>query len=70
VCDRGPQLSAEDLARVTHRFWRRGSGRGSGLGLFIVAAITERFGGSLELMQRPEGGLEAKLTLPRAKPAC
>ena len=70
VCDRGPGLSAEELALVMHRFWRRGSGRGSGLGLSIVAAITERFGGSLELAQRPEGGLEAKLTLPRAKQAC
>ena len=69
VCDRGPGLGAEELALVTHRFWRRGSGRGSGLGLSIVAAITERFGGSLELAQRPEGGLEAKLTLPRAKQA-
>jgi two-component system sensor histidine kinase QseC len=51
------------------RFWRRGSGRGSGLGLAIVAAIAERFGGSFELLQRPEGGLEAKLTLPREKQA-
>lgn len=64
VCDSGPGLSAEELALATHRFWRRGSTRGSGLGLSIVVAITERFGGSLELVQRPEGGLEAKLTLP------
>ena len=67
VCDRGPGLSPEELTLVTHRFWRRGSGRGSGLGLSIVCAITERFGGFLELAQRPEGGLEAKLTLPRVK---
>jgi two-component system sensor histidine kinase QseC len=67
VCDSGPGLSAEELALATHRFWRRGPGRGSGLGLSIVAAITERFGGSLELAQRSEGGLEAKLTLPRKK---
>ncbi len=36
----------------------------------IVCAITERFGGSLRLAQRPEGGLEAKLTLPKAKEVC
>jgi signal transduction histidine kinase len=69
VCDRGPGLSTAELALVTQRFWRRGSGRGSGLGLSIVAAITERFGGALELAPRPGGGLEAKLTLPRMKPA-
>ncbi len=67
VCDSGPGLSADELALATHRFWRRGSGRGSGLGLSIVTAITERFGGSLALAQRSEGGLEAKLTLPRKK---
>lgn len=69
VYDCGPGLSTEELTLVTQRFWRRGSGRGSGLGLSIVAAITERCGGSLELMQRPAGGLEAKLTLPAAKSA-
>ncbi len=69
VCDRGPGLSAAELALVRHRFWRSGSGRGSGLGLSIVCAITERFGGSLELAQRPEGGLEARLILPSVKRA-
>lgn len=64
VCDRGPGLGDEELVLATQRFWRRGSGRGSGLGLSIVAAIAERFEGSFELFQRPEGGLEAKLTLP------
>ncbi len=64
VCDRGPGLSDDELLLATQRFWRRGSGRGSGLGLSIVAAIAERFGGSLELLQRAGGGLEAKLTLP------
>jgi len=69
VRDRGPGLSTAELALVTQRFWRRGSGRGSGLGLSIVVAITERFGGALELAPRPGGGLEAKLTLPRMKQA-
>ncbi|NMM09776.1 MAG: two-component sensor histidine kinase [Polaromonas sp.] len=69
VCDSGPGLSAEELTLATQRFWRRGPGRGTGLGLSIVAAITERFGGALELAQRPDGGLEAKLTLPTVKDA-
>jgi signal transduction histidine kinase len=69
VLDRGPGLRDEDLALVTQRFWRRGSGRGSGLGLSIVAAITERFGGALELVPRPGGGLVVTLRLPRMKQA-
>ncbi|MDP5008734.1 MAG: ATP-binding protein [Glaciimonas sp.] len=68
VLDHGKGLNEQELAMVTQRFWRRGSGQGSGLGLSIVVAITERFGGTLELAQRPEGGLEAKLTLPRIVP--
>jgi signal transduction histidine kinase len=64
VFDRGPGLGDDELVLATQRFWRHGSGRGSGLGLPIVAAIAKRFGGSLELLQRPEGGLEAKLMLP------
>lgn len=64
VFDRGPGLSDDELALATQRFWRRGSGRGSGLGLSIVAAIAERFDGSFELLQRSDGGLEVRLTLP------
>ena len=69
VCDGGPGLTADELTRVTQRFWRHGAGHGSGLGLAIVVAITERCGGDLVLTQRPTGGLEAKLTLLRAKKA-
>ena len=65
VCDQGPGLSEEALVLAKQRFWRRGSGRGSGLGLSIVVAIVERFGGSFELLQRSQGGLEARLILPK-----
>lgn len=63
VLDNGPGLTAPELTLATQRFWRRGSGRGSGLGLSVVAAIAERFGGSLELVTRDAGGLQATLTL-------
>lgn len=69
VFDRGPGLSDDELALATQRFWRRRSGRGSGLGLSIVAAIVERFSGSFELWRRPDGGLEARLTLPALESA-
>ena len=64
VQDDGPGLTAREVTLATQRFWRRGSGRGSGLGLSVVAAIAERFGGSLDLVTREAGGLEATLTLP------
>jgi signal transduction histidine kinase len=64
VADGGPGLSSAELTQATQRFWRRRSGRGSGLGLSIVVAIAERFGGSLALQHNPGGGLQARLTLP------
>lgn len=64
VTDRGPGLSSAELTQATQRFWRRRSGRGSGLGLSIVVAIAERFDGSLALQHNPGGGLQARLTLP------
>ncbi|MCC2978322.1 hypothetical protein LK533_16865 [Sphingomonas sp. PL-96] len=38
---------------------------GVGLGLSIVQALAHRFGGSLELENRREGGLRASLRLRR-----
>jgi len=46
------------------RFWRKGTGQGSGLGLSIVHAIVTRYGGSWELRARAGGGLAARITLP------
>ncbi|WP_328665722.1 ATP-binding protein [Streptomyces sp. NBC_00322] len=43
---------------------RTGTGRGSGLGLSIVAAITEAHHGTLDLRARPDGGLRVTVTLP------
>ncbi|MGC5412742.1 ATP-binding protein, partial [Streptomyces sp. DT225] len=45
---------------------RPAPGRGSGLGLSIVAAITRAHGGTLDLCARAEGGLRVTLTLPVA----
>lgn len=64
VRDRGPGLAAHELEAATQRFWRRSPGEGSGLGLSIVVAITERFGGDLTLARRAGGGLMANLILP------
>jgi len=71
VMDRGPGLSAEQLASAGTPFLRwsgneSDSGRraGLGLGLYITRALAERHGGRLELAARQGGGLCATLHLP------
>jgi len=68
VIDCGPGLSAEQSVQIGRRFWRGDQGRqrgdGAGLGISIVRAIVERFGGALELRPRDTGGLIATLRLP------
>lgn len=65
VADAGPGMTDAEHRLATQRFWRRQAGRGSGLGLSIVAAIAERFGGTLLLERGVLGGLTATLSLPR-----
>lgn len=68
VADRGPGLSPEQASQIGRRFWRGDQGRqykdGAGLGISIVRAIAERFGGALHLEPRADGGLIAGLTIP------
>lgn len=64
VLDDGPGMSDAERENAIQRFWRRGSGEGSGLGLSIVDAIVVRFGGTFELVTRPEGGMRAIISVP------
>ena len=69
VLDNGPGIPPEHAQRLLRPFERMDSARnknegGSGLGLAICNRIAKLHRGSLELLNRPEGGLEAKLTLP------
>lgn len=65
VLDRGVGMTAQECSEAARRFWRRGrSGQGSGLGLSIVHAIAQRYGGTLQLAPREGGGLRAELQLP------
>jgi two-component system sensor histidine kinase QseC len=66
VEDNGIGMSAADVGRAAQRFWRKGRGHGSGLGLSIVDAIVTRYGGTWELVPRASGGLTARITLPAA----
>jgi two-component system sensor histidine kinase QseC len=46
------------------RFYSRGNVQGAGLGLTIVNTIATRLGGQITLVNRPEGGLRATLSIP------
>jgi two-component system, OmpR family, sensor kinase len=69
VADHGPGLTDEQAARVFERFYRADSSRarasgGVGLGLSIVAAVTEAHGGTAEVRPTPGGGATFVITLP------
>jgi signal transduction histidine kinase len=66
VDDEGPGMTEADRCHALQRFWRKGRGHGSGLGLSIVAAIAERYGGAFDLRARPGQGTTARITLPLA----
>ena len=70
VRDDGPGIPEPELERVFEPFYRLEASRnratgGSGLGLTIARNVAQAHGGSLVLNNRPGGGLEAVLTLPR-----
>lgn len=72
--DDGPGIPEDLLDQVFEPFFRANPGRtqtvkGAGLGLAIAREIIERFGGSITIRNRPEGGLEQVVTLRRAKTA-
>ncbi len=68
VEDRGPGFPDAHLARVFDRFfsYRPGSGTRDhmGLGLSIVRAIVEGYGGQASAVNRPGGGASIELQLP------
>ena len=67
VLDCGPGIPQEHLATVFDPFYRLDPARqtpGTGLGLSIVREICRVHAWRIELINRPEGGLQARLTLP------
>lgn len=72
VQDDGPGLPASELEKVFDPFYRVEGSRGrdtggNGLGLTIARSVAEAHAGTLVLRNRAERGLEAVLTLPRAR---
>jgi two-component system, OmpR family, osmolarity sensor histidine kinase EnvZ len=69
ILDNGPGIPPEHAQRLLRPFERMDTARnknegGSGLGLAICNRIAKLHRGSLELINRPQGGLEARLSLP------
>jgi signal transduction histidine kinase len=67
VTNNGPRVPPDEVALLTEpfqRFDRRRPGRGAGVGLSIVRAVTTAHGGRLRLAARDEGGLVAEVVLP------
>lgn len=72
VADEGPGLVPGEEEQVFERFRRGAAGAagptGTGLGLAIVRALAERWGGTVTMATRPEGGARATVRLPAAAP--
>lgn len=73
IGDEGPGIAADQLERVFEPFYRLEGSRnretgGVGLGLAVARDIARAHGGDLILRNRPGGGLEAVLSLPRGAP--
>ncbi len=74
VLDDGPGIAAQEVPNVFRRFYRVDASRrpgtgGSGLGLSIVAAIVALHGGTVDVLQRAEGGARLRVELPCAPDA-
>jgi two-component system sensor histidine kinase MtrB len=70
VDDAGSGVASEERELVFQRFFRgraahdRGFARGTGLGLALVRDHIHSFGGTIEIMQGPEGGARFQIRLP------
>jgi signal transduction histidine kinase len=70
IDDEGPGIPEAELSRVLEPFYRVEASRnrstgGVGLGLAIAQSIVHAQGGQLTLANKPKGGLQASIVLPR-----
>jgi two-component system OmpR family sensor kinase len=71
VTDSGPGMAAEQSEHIFERFYRADQSRsrasgGAGLGLSIVAAVTEAHGGRVSVVSTPGDGATFRVEIPLA----
>lgn len=64
--DHGPGLSPEAESRIGTPFFTTKEDSGMGLGLYLARIILERFGGTVQLSNHPQGGAVTRIRLPLA----
>jgi two-component system C4-dicarboxylate transport sensor histidine kinase DctB len=70
VADNGHGISAAEIDRIFDPFFTtKPLGKGLGLGLSISYGIVQDFGGQIHAANRPEGGAELTVELPRHRHA-
>jgi two-component system C4-dicarboxylate transport sensor histidine kinase DctB len=66
VADNGPGISRDQIGKIFDPFFTtKALGKGLGLGLSISYGIVQDFGGQIHAANRPEGGAELTVELPR-----
>jgi signal transduction histidine kinase len=65
VIDNGPGVPVSERSRIFEMFVTTRPG-GTGLGLFLAKTAVERSGGTIKVMDRPEGGSCFRVSLPLA----
>lgn len=68
VADEGDGVPVGAEQRVFLKFWRAGTGRGTGLGLFIVKGLVEAHHGKVSVARGDAGGALFTVVLPRNTP--
>lgn len=66
VIDNGPGIKEDAFNQIFEPFFTtKPLGQGTGLGLYISYGLAEELGGNITALNRPEGGAEFILSLPR-----
>jgi PAS domain S-box-containing protein len=66
VIDHGPGVADTEIAKLFTKFSTKASGRGTGLGLYIVSQLAQAQGGDVRYRRLPEGGAVFVVHLPAA----